>query len=200
MVFAASELFVKQNNAQNNGVTHKVTPVPGVHKSIERTGVSLVLSFEALLARRSCLAFCPFRKSIIMKRKGCSIIFINDCNQILLFLRDDAPSIPYPGMWDIPGGHVEYGETPEQCIVREMKEEMGLDIEDFRLFSVTEFLDRIEYTFWKNANLDTDKIQLTEGQRLKWFSENDAKSTKLASGFNEIVEDFFEKAPYRCAR
>lgn len=121
---------------------------------------------------------------------------MNDRKQILLFLRDDTPSIPYPNMWDIPGGHVENSETPEQCIVREMKEEMDLDIEGFHLFSVTEFPDRTEYTFWEKANLDIDKIQLTEGKRLKWFSERDAKSTELASGFNEIVEDFFKKAPY----
>jgi 8-oxo-dGTP diphosphatase len=99
-------------------------------------------------------------------------------------------------MWDIPGGHVENSETPEQCILREMKEEMDLDIEGFHLFSVTEFPDRIEYTFWKKANLDIDRIRLTEGERLKWFSERDAKSTELASGFNKIVEDFFKKAPY----
>lgn len=121
---------------------------------------------------------------------------MNDRKQILLFLRDDTPGIPYPNMWDIPGGHVENSETPEQCIVREMKEEMDLDIEGFHLFSVTEFPDRTEYTFWKKANLDIDKIQLTEGKRLKWFSERDAKSTELASGFNEIIEDFFKKAPY----
>jgi 8-oxo-dGTP diphosphatase len=131
-----------------------------------------------------------------MKRKGCSIIFVNDRKRILLFLRDDTSGIPYPNMWDIPGGHVENSETPEQCIVREMKEEMDLDIEGFHLFSVTEFPARTEYTFWKKANLDIDKIQLTEGKRLKWFSECDTKSTELASGFNEIVEDFFKKAPY----
>ena len=100
-------------------------------------------------------------------------------------------------MWDIQGGHVENGETPEQCIVREMKEEMGLDIEGFQLFSVMKFADRTEYTFWKKANLGIDNIQLTEGQRLKWFTENEAKNTELASGFNEVVEDFFEKAPHR---
>lgn len=97
-------------------------------------------------------------------------------------------------MWDVPGGHVEDGETPQQCIVREMKEEMELTLEQFELFSVIEFMDRIEYTFWKMANLDIERINLNEGQQLKWFTEFEAKNTELAYGFNRIVADFFEKA------
>ena len=97
-------------------------------------------------------------------------------------------------MWDVPGGHVDNGETPEECIVREMKEEMDLDLEDFQLLSVMEFTDRIEYTFWKKANLYIQKINLQEGQKLKWFTESEARNTKLAYGFNEIVDDFFKKA------
>jgi len=57
-----------------------------------------------------------------MKRQGCSILFVNEQRQILLFLRDDLPHIPYPNTWDVPGGHVEEAETAAQCIVREMKE------------------------------------------------------------------------------
>ena len=131
-----------------------------------------------------------------MKRKGTSIIFVNDQKQVLLLLRDDKPDIPYPNMWDIPGGHVDDGETPEECIVREMKEEMDLNLEEFQLLSVMEFIDRIEYTFWKKANLDIQSINLHEGQKLKWFTEFEVKNTKLAYGFNEIVDDFFTKAPF----
>ena len=131
-----------------------------------------------------------------MRRKGTSIIFVNDQQQVLLFLRDDKPTIPYPNMWDVPGGHVDAGETPEQCIVREMKEEMDLTLEEFERFSVMEFADRVEYTFWKRADLDIEKIDLREGQRLKWFTEFEAKNTKLAYGFNEIIDDFFKKAPF----
>jgi len=131
-----------------------------------------------------------------MKRKGTSIIFVNDQQQVLLFLRDDKPSIPYPNTWDVPGGHVDAGETPEDCIIREMKEEMDLTLAEFERFSVMEFADRVEYTFWKQANLDIEKIDLQEGQRLKWFTELEAKQTKLAYGFNEIIDDFFKKAPF----
>ena len=129
-----------------------------------------------------------------MKRKGTSIVFVNDEKQVLLLLRDDKSSIPYPNTWDVPGGHVDNDETPEQCIVREMKEEMDLDLEDFQLFSVMEFIDRIEYTFWKKANLDIKNITLHEGQQLKWFTEFEARNTKLAYGFNEIIDDFFKKS------
>ena len=131
-----------------------------------------------------------------MKRQGSSIIFVNDERKILLFLRDDLPSIPYPDMWDVPGGHVEKNERPEQCIVREMKEEMNLTLDEFELFSKIEFEDRIEYTFWARANFNIDEIVLLEGQKLKWFTKDEAKKTQLAYGFNEIVEKFFDQAPF----
>ncbi len=130
-----------------------------------------------------------------MKMRGTSILFVNNRNEVLLLLRDDIPGLPHPGMWDIPGGGVEEGETPEQCIAREMKEEMGLDITPFHRFRVTEFPDRTEYTFWKRANLDIRAIRLTEGQRLKWFSRKEAESVELAFGFNRIVDEFFKSRP-----
>jgi 8-oxo-dGTP diphosphatase len=131
-----------------------------------------------------------------MKRKGASILFVNPQRQVLLFLRDDLPHIPYPNTWDVPGGHVEEGETPAECIIREMKEEIGLDLEGFELLSVKEFSDRVEYTFWKSADLNIDAISLQEGQRLQWFSEEEAGATPLAYGFNEIVQDFYARAPF----
>ena len=131
-----------------------------------------------------------------MKRKGCSIIFINDNQQVLLFLRDNIPTIPFPNMWDVPGGHVDPGETPEACIIREMKEEMELELMDFSLFSIMEFPDRIEYTFWKRSNLDIQQITLHEGQCLRWFDQKEVEKTELALGFNEILQSFFAQSPF----
>ena len=99
-------------------------------------------------------------------------------------------------MWDVPGGHLEPGETPEKCIVREMREEMDLQLEDFKLFSVQELDDRIEYTFWKKKNFDISQITLHEGQRLSWFSKEEVEKTELALGFNQILEAFFREAPF----
>ena len=128
-----------------------------------------------------------------MKRRGASIIFVNSSGKVLLFLRDDLPELPYPGMWDVLGGHVEDGESPRACIVREMKEELGMDLAGFNLLCVREFDDRIEHTFWKRWDADIGRIHLAEGQRLEWFSRERARRTELAYGFNDILEVFFRR-------
>ncbi|MFT3997516.1 MAG: NUDIX hydrolase [Asticcacaulis sp.] len=49
-------------------------------------------------------------------------------DQLLVYLRDDKPDIPFPALWDFPGGGREGDETPHQCAVRETFEEFGLHI------------------------------------------------------------------------
>ena len=92
-----------------------------------------------------------------------------------------------------------FGEeyTIEKGVTDEMKEEMNLVIRDVKIFSVIEFSDRVEYTFWVTLNFNADDINLTEGQRIKWFSETEAKNIELAYGFNEIIEYFYKEAPFK---
>ena len=126
------------------------------------------------------------------KRKGCSIIIINSRDQILLFLRDNKSTIPYPNMWDFLGGQIEEGETAEQCIVREIKEEINLDLTDFNHFVTENFPDRIEYVFSKKINLDISQIILTEGQKIKWFSFNEIKEIDTVFGLEQIIDNFMK--------
>jgi len=48
--------------------------------------------------------------------------------RLLVIRRDDRPDLPWPGYLDLPGGGKEEGETPEACVIRETREEVGLSI------------------------------------------------------------------------
>jgi ADP-ribose pyrophosphatase YjhB (NUDIX family) len=58
--------------------------------------------------------------------------------KIALIKRGNEPS---KGKWTIPGGLVELGESPEQAVIRETKEEIGLDVENPRLIDVVSNVD-----------------------------------------------------------
>lgn len=48
--------------------------------------------------------------------------------RLVVYRRDDKPSIPWPGLWDLPGGGREGAETPANCALRETREEFGLTL------------------------------------------------------------------------
>ncbi|MEM9738999.1 MAG: NUDIX hydrolase [Pseudomonadota bacterium] len=53
--------------------------------------------------------------------------------EILVYLRDDISSIPFPGHWDLPGGGREGDESPETCALRELDEEFALRLPESRI-------------------------------------------------------------------
>ena len=63
---------------------------------------------------------------------ACKLAYIVD-NKLLVYLRDDFAHIPFPNMWDFPGGLREGDETAEQCVLRELEEEFGIKLEESRL-------------------------------------------------------------------
>jgi 8-oxo-dGTP diphosphatase len=119
---------------------------------------------------------------------------------VLLCLRDDKPTIPFPNQWDLLGGGLEPGETPLECIVREMREEIEFDLKAPSFFKSYDLEDRIEHMFWQHSKLDIAATPLHEGQRLRWFSEKEIRAMprdELAFGFRDLLVDFYEQGPFR---
>jgi 8-oxo-dGTP diphosphatase len=124
-----------------------------------------------------------------------AIIFENDNGEILLYLRDNKPEIPFPDHWDLIGGHVEEGETPEEALVREVKEELDIDLREYAFYKKYECLtgdayENIKYIYYGPINLPIEEITLLEGVYPKYFKREEIPNVKFANILKSIVMDY----------
>lgn len=131
-------------------------------------------------------------------KKIAQIIFENDKEELLLYLRDGKPGIPFPYHWDLIGGHLEEGETPEEALVREVKEEINIDLTEYKFFREYVCLEgdaypNIKYIYYGRINLPVDEITLYEGERLQYFSREEIDKVKFANILKKIVLDYVNR-------
>lgn len=93
-----------------------------------------------------------------------------------------APGLYLSGYWEFAGGQIEEGETPEICLKREIKEELGVEIKVLDFFMETEYAypDKIVLlkAYW--CELITDNFVLTDHNYLKWVEPKDFDKYNLA--------------------
>ncbi|MCK0141597.1 NUDIX hydrolase [Aliiroseovarius sp. F20344] len=110
---------------------------------------------------------------------GAKLILLID-GKLVSILRDDRSDIPFPDMWDLPGGGPEGSESPEACVLRETEEELSLRIEPDQLIWKKRFESPFEpgrHSWWFGAILPSearDQIKLgDEGQCWRFFTPED---------------------------
>jgi 8-oxo-dGTP diphosphatase len=131
-----------------------------------------------------------------------AIILENDEGKFLLYLRDNKPDIPFPDHWDLIGGHVEEGETPEEALVREVKEELDIDLKDYTFYKRFECLtgdayENIKYIYSGKINLPIEEVILLEGVRPQYFSRSEIPNVKFANILKSIVMDYIRESNKR---
>ena len=92
-------------------------------------------------------------------------------NSLVMILRDNRPGLRFAGMWDFPGGGKEGNETPEQCAIREIREELSINLSEKNIVfkkEVETMHDPNLKAFFMVAKItkeDVEKIKLgNEGQ------------------------------------
>src|SRR6188768_1355570 len=75
-----------------------------------------------------------------ISRLGAYGVLVHDAKILLT----QKKSGPYKGLWDLPGGKIEFGETPEEALKRELLEESALSINQFEFSNVATALCKYE--------------------------------------------------------
>ena len=105
-------------------------------------------------------------------RIGVGVIVMRN-GKVLMHLRKSPHG---NGTWSFPGGHLEYGETPEQCALREVAEECGVTISNLRRGPYTNDVHESEgkhyITLYILSDWVHDEAQVLEpekGERWEWY-------------------------------
>ena len=129
--------------------------------------------------------------------RGAGVILIANDGTILLQYRD-KDSRWNQDSWSEFGGQIEEGETPEEAVKRELKEELGIELADLKFFKKYELQrergthEQFVFTASLNYPLESLKKQQKEGKDLAFFSCEEIRNLKMANYTKEILEDFFK--------
>lgn len=96
----------------------------------------------------------------------------------------------FKGQWEFHGGKIEVGETPQQALIREIKEELDV------MVSVGDLIDTIEYDyptfhlsmdcFW--CNVTEGEIKLKEAEDARWLSKDELYSVDWLPADMGLIE------------
>ena len=118
--------------------------------------------------------------------------------RVLLIRRGKQPLV---GRWSIPGGTVEWGETLEQALVREMAEETGLEVEPQELLTVFDWIeregDRVVFHYviadYLCRCLSGTARAGSDALEVRWVGPEELEQLDLTAKALEVVQEAFRR-------
>ncbi|MEA3266457.1 MAG: 8-oxo-dGTP diphosphatase [Candidatus Fermentibacteria bacterium] len=115
------------------------------------------------------------------------LCYIKSGGKTLMMHRNSRPDDMHFGKWNAPGGKIEPGETPEECVIREVMEETALTVEEPRMRGILTFPafkgeeDWYVYVFTAEKFSGRLKDSCHEGD-LFWIEDSDLMKLPLWDG------------------
>ena len=123
---------------------------------------------------------------------SCAII-LNSIGKVLVTRR--SATMPLPLKWEFPGGKIEDGETAEECLIREIKEELNIEIEITGSLSPNEYqyADKLIKLIPFICRQSDGEIVLKEHVDYKWVEVNDLLDMDWAEADVPIVKRYLNR-------
>ncbi|RAJ37517.1 (deoxy)nucleoside triphosphate pyrophosphohydrolase [Pedobacter cryoconitis] len=123
---------------------------------------------------------------------SCALI-ISQNGQVLVAQRSLTMQLPLK--WEFPGGKVEPGETAEDCLIREIREELGVEIRVVKKMepSVYDQGKQVIRLLPFQCELLTGEIKLTEHAAFQWLFPDELMKLDWAAADIPIVKNFMDE-------
>lgn len=121
-------------------------------------------------------------------------VILDERNRVLIAQRKQTDS--QGGLWEFPGGKLKASETPEQCLIREIKEELGLSITVGNIFSAVNhaYSDKSILLLAYHCRIVGGTIQLKEHQDAKWVKLGELLNFNLSAADIPVAKKLIKEA------
>jgi len=134
-----------------------------------------------------------------MKSPLTTLIYIEKDDSYLMLHRVSKKNDINKDKWIGPGGHFEYQESPEECLLREVKEETGLMLNSYRFRGIVTFCycnDPAEYMcLYTSDDFEGEMIACDEGN-LEWVKKSEINNLNLWEGDKVFLKLLADEEPF----